>query len=409
LDPQETSPFVVKYQGLFDRRKSIKRTFLTIGLALSMIFYLMACDGGSSRMAGPVTVQRAFPSLTFTNPISMYQPPGYDARWFLIEKGGRVLTFDNDDAVTAVSVSANLSSIVDDRGEGGLLGMAFHPSFSGSGQVYFYFTETGSGPSTPMVSRITRYAMNIDGIIDTGSRYDILSVDQPQTNHNGGDIKFGTDGYLYIALGDGGGAGDPDGNGQDTTTLLGSILRIDVDGASPYVIPAGNHFEYSTTDMPEIYAWGLRNPWRFSFDELTGDLWAGDVGQGAWEEIDLVLSGGNYGWNIEEGDHCYIPPVGCDDTGLIDPVFEYGRNEGRSVTGGYVYRGSLMPTFYGHYLFADWGSGKLWGFDASAPSPDAALLAETGNSIVSFAVDQDAELYVIGYFEGKIYRLFERP
>jgi len=385
----------------------MQRTLLMTGLVLSIIFSLMACGGGSSRTVGPVTVERAFPSLTFTNPISMYQPPGDDTRWFLIEKGGQVLMFDNDDAAAAVSVSADLSPTVDDTGEGGLLGMAFHPSFSGSGHVYLYYTETGS--STPLVSRVTRYTMNISGILDTRSGYDILSVDQPETNHNGGDIKFRPDGYLYIALGDGGGTGDPDGNGQDTTTLLGSMLRIDVDGGSPYAIPAGNVFASSSTDMPEIYAWGLRNPWRFSFDELTGDLWAGDVGQGAWEEIDLVVSGGNFGWNIEEGDHCYEPPVGCDDTGLIDPVFEYGRTEGRSVTGGYVYRGSTMPTLQGHYFFADWGSGDLWGFDASSTQPDAALLADTGMNIVSFAPDQNSELYVIDYSGGGIYRLVQTP
>ncbi|MCK5351686.1 PQQ-dependent sugar dehydrogenase, partial [bacterium] len=373
----------------------MKRTFLTAGLVLFVIFSFMACGGGSSRTSGSITLERAFPSLTFTHPISMNQPPGDDTRWFLIEKGGQVLMFSNDDAAAAVSFSADLSSMVDDTSEGGLLGMAFHPSFSGSGHVYLYFTETGS--STPLVSRLTRYTMNISGTIDTGSGYDILSVDQPDTNHNGGDIKFGPDGYLYIALGDGGGSGDTYGNGQDTTTLLGSMLRIDVDGGSPYVIPAGNIFASSFTDMPEIYAWGLRNPWRFSFDELTGDLLVGDVGQGAWEEIDLVVSGGNYGWNIEEGAHCYPPSTVCDDTGLIDPVFEYGRAEGWSVTGGYVYRGSSMPAFQGHYLFADWGSGKLWAFDVSSISSEAVLLADTGMKPVSFAQDQDLELYVLDY------------
>lgn len=384
-------------------------TWLTAGLVLSVILSLMACGGGNTQTAAQVTVERAFPSLTFTNPISIHQPPGDDTRWFLIEKGGRVLMFPNDDAAATVSVSADFSPLVDDTGEGGLLGVAFQPSFSGSGNVYFYYTETGPGPSTPLVSSLVRYTINISGIIDTGSGNVILSVDQPETNHNGGDIKFGPDGYLYIALGDGGGVGDPNGNGQDTTTLLGSMLRIDVDGGSPYAIPAGNVFASSSTDMPEIYAWGLRNPWRFSFDELTGDLWAGDVGQGAWEEIDLVTSGGNYGWNIEEGDHCFSPPVGCDDTGLIDPVFEYGRTEGQSVTGGYVYRGSSMPAFQGHYLFADWGSGDIWGFDASSVLPEVKLLADTDMRIVSFAQDGNSELYVVDYSGGGIYRLVQTP
>ncbi len=384
-------------------------TWLTAALVLSVILSLMACGGGNTQTAAQVTVERAFPSLTFNNPISIHQPPGDGTRWFLIEKGGRVLMFPNDDAAATVSVSADFSSMVDDTGEGGLLGVAFQPSFSGSGNVYFYYTETGPGPSTPLVSSLVRYTINISGIIETGSGNVILSVDQPETNHNGGDIKFGPDGYLYIALGDGGGVGDPNGNGQDTTTLLGSMLRIDVDGGSPYAIPAGNVFASSSTDMPEIYAWGLRNPWRFSFDELTGDLWAGDVGQGAWEEIDLVVSGGNYGWNIEEGDHCFSPPVGCDDTGLIDPVFEYGRTEGQSVTGGYVYRGSSMPAFQGHYLFADWGSGDIWGFDASSVLPEVKLLADTDMRIVSFAQDGNSELYVVDYSGGGIYRLVQTP
>ena len=384
------------------------RLWFTTGLMLSAILFL-ACGGGSSQTAGPVTIERAFPSLAFNSPISMYQPPNDNTRWFLIEKGGQVLMFNNNDTAAAVSLSADLGPAVDAAGEGGLLGMAFHPSFSGSGYVYLYYTETGPGPLTPLVSRLTRYSMNVNGILDTGSGINVLTVDQPETNHNGGDIKFGPDGYLYIALGDGGGSGDPNGNGQDTTTLPGSILRIDVDGGSPYAIPAGNVFSSSSTDMPEIYAWGLRNPWRFSFDQVTDEIWAGDVGQGAWEEIDLVVSGGNYGWNIEEATHCYSPSTGCDDTGLIDPVFEYGRTEGRSVTGGYVYRGSMMPAFYGHYIFADWGSGRFWGFDTASISPDAALLADTDFRPVSFAEDQDSELYVLDYSGGGIYRLVQTP
>lgn len=385
----------------------MQRNLLTSGLLLSIILSLIACGGGSSRSVNLITVERAFPNLTFTNPIAMYQPPGDDTRWFLIEKGGKVLVFNNDDAIAAMSEAADFGTMVDDTGEGGLLGMAFHPSFSGSGHVYFYYTETGPGSSTPLVSRLTRYTMNISGIIDTGSRSLVLSVDQPATNHNGGDIKFGPDEYLYITLGDGGGGGDPDGNGQDTTTLLGSMLRIDVDNESPYAIPAGNVFASSSTDMPEIFAWGLRNPWRFSFD--ADDLWLGDVGQGAWEEINLIVSGGNYGWNIEEGAHCFSPPTGCDDTGLVDPIYEYGRTEGRSVTGGYVYRGTAMPEYYGHYIFSDWGSGSIWGFDAASTLPEATLLNDTDMRFVSFAQDQDLELYVVDIAGGGIYRLVQTP
>jgi glucose/arabinose dehydrogenase len=190
---------------------------------------------------------------------------------------------------------------------------------------------------------------------------------------------------------------------------LGAILRIDIDGVPPYAIPAGNVFASSSTDRAEIYAWGLRNPWRFNFDDPTGDLWAGDVGQGAWEEIDLVVSGGNYGWNIKEGDHCYSPLSGCDETGLIDPVVEYDHSQGQAVTGGYVYRGALLQDFFGHYLFADWRTGRVWGFDSSAGSPEATLLTDTNLQIVSFAQDLGLELYVVDYSGGGVYRLVPPP
>ena len=387
----------------------MKRNLLTSGLLLSVILSLVACGGGSSRSANLITVERAFSNLTFSAPISMQQPPGDNTRWFLIEKGGQVLMFDNDDAIAAVSIAADFGTMVDDAGEGGLLGMAFHPSFSGSGDVFLYYTESGPDPAnTPLVSKVSKFTMGTDGIIAPGSESVIFSIDQPETNHNGGDIKFGPDdGYLYIALGDGGGGSDPDGNGQDTTTLLGSMLRIDVDGGSPYAIPSENVFATSSTDMLEIYAWGLRNPWRFSFD--ADDLWLGDVGQGAWEEINLIVSGGNYGWNIEEGDHCFSPPTGCDDTGLVDPVYEYGRTEGRSVTGGYVYRGAGIPEYNGHYIFSDWGSGSIWGFDTASISSDAVLLTDTGLKPVSFAQDQDLELYLVDIAGGGIYRLVQTP
>jgi glucose/arabinose dehydrogenase len=382
------------------------REYACVFLVFSVILLFGGCSGGVSGQE-TINVERVFPNLVFNQPITIIQPPGEDSIWFLLEKGGRVLKFDNNNATAFTIEVIDLSQSVNDSGEGGLLGIAFHPSFSGSGDIFLYYTETGPDPSIPLVSNVSRFVMGTDGIIDSNSESVIFSIDQPETNHNGGDIKFGPDGFLYLSLGDGGGSGDPDGNAQDTTTLLGSMLRIDVDGGSPYAIPAGNVFASSSTDMPEIYAWGLRNPWRFSFDELTGDLWAGDVGQGAWEEIDLVISGGNYGWNIKEGDHCFSPPAGCDDSGLIDPVHEYGRTEGHSVTGGYVYRGSAMPAFQGYYFFADWVSGDLWGFETSAGLPEVTLLADTDMRIVSFAQDGNLELYVVDYSGGGIYRLVQ--
>jgi glucose/arabinose dehydrogenase len=246
--------------------------------------------------------------------------------------------------------------------------------------------------------------MTPDGTIDPSSKALILSVDQPETNHNGGCLAFGPDGFLYIGLGDGGGSGDPYNNGQDTTTLPGSILRINVDGKDPYVIPAGNVFAGSRTDRPEIYAWGLRNPWRFSFDRINGDLWAGDVGQGDWEEIDTIVNGGNYGWNILEGNHCY-PSGPCDDTLLIPPFFEYSHDQGdRSITGGYVYRGSGLPSLEGMYIFGDYISGRIWAVDISGSTEGRILLSDTSLRIVSFAEDRAGELYVVD-LGGSLHRI----
>ena len=380
-------------------------------LVLTSFFLISACNGGggdgSIVTSIGISLERAFPNLTFDNPITIVQSPDDDTRWFLLEKDGVVRMFANSDAAASSTVSLDLTQKVNATGEGGLLGMAFHPSFSGSGDIFLYYTKTG--PSTPLVSNISRFAMNANGVIDTTTEDVVLSINQPATNHNGGDIAFGPDDNLYIALGDGGGGGDPDSNGQDTTTLLGAILRIDIDGNSPYAIPAGNIFAASSTDRPEIFAWGLRNPWQFSFDMVTGDLWAGDVGQGAWEEVDLVVSGGNYGWNIEEGNHCFSPPSGCDDTGLIDPIVEYDHSQGRSITGGYVYRGSAIPQIQGFYLFADWVNGRIWGFDVNQLPPVVTLFLDTDLQIVSFAEDSNGELYVLDYSGGGIYRIIPTP
>ena len=407
------------WRRIFDEQEILRkpggsfsmRALKDLLLAVTLGVFFVSCGGGGGGGSEdlPLSPGWVFKNLSFNKPLAMVQPPGDNSTWYVIEKGGRVHMFDNDDGVLSASLALDISSSVDDTGEGGLLGIAFHPSFSGSGDVFLSYTTTGPDALTPLISRVSRFTAGTDGIIAPASESVILSIDQPATNHNGGDIHFGPDGFLYIALGDGGGGGDPYGNGQDTTTLPGSILRIDVDKGSPYAIPVDNHFASSSTDRPEIFAWGLRNPWRFSFDETTGDLWAGDVGQRDWEEIDLIVSGGNYGWNIEEGSHCYPPGSVCNDTGLIDPVYEYGRGSGQSVTGGYVYRGSLMPDFYGHYIFADWGSGRIWGFEADAVSPEAVLLADTGMRPVSFAQDLNMELYVLDYSGGRVYRLVLTP
>ncbi len=235
-----------------------------------------------------------------------------------------------------------------------------------------------------------------------------MEVSQPFSNHNGGQIAFGPDGYLYIALGDGGSGGDPDGNGQNRATLLGSILRIDANtasGARNYAIPPDNPFAGNSQGFrEEIFAYGLRNPWRFSFDPVTKKLWAGDVGQNLYEEIDIIEKGRNYGWNIMEGFHCYSSAT-CDTAGLTLPVWEYGHNSsgGIAVTGGFVYRGTQLPELYGKYIYADYGSGRIWSLSYSDNDTVNTELLKTSLNISSFGTDRFNELYMCA-FDGKIYR-----
>jgi len=243
---------------------------------------------------------------------------------------------------------------------------------------------------------------------DKNSELILLEINQPFSNHNGGQLAFGNDGFLYIGLGDGGSAGAPLGNAQNRSSLLGKILRIDVDSTSQdknYGIPADNPFAGNSIGYPEIYAYGLRNPWQFSFDRATGTLWVGDVGQSQREEIDLVENGKNYGWNIMEGTLCYSPQTGCNQTGLELPVWEYGRDEGISVIGGFVYRGSTLTGLSGAYIYGDYGSGKIWAlrFDGISTFVNT-LLVDTTLSISSFGLDADNELYFTA-FDGKIHKL----
>jgi uncharacterized repeat protein (TIGR03806 family) len=360
-------------------------------------------------------LQPAFPNLTFNQPLAMLQAPGDDSRWFVVQKGGSVRVFANTANPTA---STFISLTVNSNSEGGLLGMAFHPQWVTNRQVFLSFTE-----GSPMVSVIARYTVSANGsTADPASRVNIIRVPQPATdNHKGGQVAFGPDGFLYFGLGDGGGGGDPINSAQDTTDLLGSMLRLDVDGAAPYAIPRDNPFASgascdqrahtdSTNTCPEIYAWGLRNPWRWSFDSAssTPDLWLGDVGQGALEEIDRVQRGGNYGWDCREGTSTFgSPAASCSTvTGLIDPVHEYGRSLGFSVTGGYVYRGAALPGLAGNYLFADYGSGRIWRLvpNGSGGFTSEELL-DTQLSIASFGQGNDGELYVVDIGGGGLHKI----
>lgn len=358
----------------------------------------------------------AFPSLPdLSRPVALVQAPGDTSRWYVVEQGGTVRVFDNDPDATGFTTVIDLSAGVQCCGEAGLLGIAFDPDFTSNGHVYLSYTAPG------LVSTVSRFTSNDGGAtLDPGSEQVILRVNQDFTNHNGGNIAFGPDGYLYIGLGDGGGGGDPNSRAQNTTNLLGAMLRIDVHGGPPYGIPPNNPFaanplcpadHSSASQCPEIYAWGLRNPWRWSFDRDTDALWVGDVGQNMWEEIDIVERNGNYGWDCREGAHAFGSPAPSCSTasGLIDPVFEYDHGDGVSVTGGYVYRGAAMPALEGRYVFADFASRFIWSLE-----PDGAggytreQIEQSSQGVASFAEDAAGELYVVGWSsgnDGRIQRL----
>jgi glucose/arabinose dehydrogenase len=285
----------------------------------------------------------------------------------------------------------------------GLLGLTFHPDFQTNG--FFFVDYTADNPRRTVIARYQVNAFDPNQAnVSTGTI--ILEVDQPYTNHNGGQIAFGADGYLYIAMGDGGSGGDPLGHGQNRSTLLGSLLRIDVDSQTAgrnYSIPIDNPFAGNSMGYAEeIFAYGLRNPWRFSFDSETGNLWLADVGQNEIEEIDVIRNGGNYGWNLKEGTQCYAVSE-CDGFGLIDPIWEYNHGLGRSITGGYIYRGSRLPALYGNFLYGDFVSGRIWSleYDGIGLTNNTELF-DTSLSISSFGVDESGEVYVLSY-DGTVY------
>ncbi len=358
-------------------------------------------------------LKEAFPNLSFTRPVDLQHAGDGTDRIFVVEQQGNIYVFPNDSNATEKTLFLDIKESVDDSGnEMGLLGLAFHPNYEENG--YFYVDYTTSDPGRRSV--ISRFSVSENDInkADASSELELLSVGQPESNHNGGQIAFGPEGYLYIALGDGGGAGDDHGqigNGQNRQTLLGSILRIDVDnqeGALNYAVPDDNPFTGNDEGWrEEIYAYGLRNPWRFSFDPATDRLWTGDVGQYDYEEVDIIESGGNYGWRIMEGNHCYDPPENCDTTGLELPVWEYDHSVGQSITGGYVYRGPTIPELEGKYIYADYVQGKIWSLQYNGSGePSNELLNDTGLSISSFGTDQANELYICTFDgdDSRIYR-----
>lgn len=388
----------------------MKRPFL---LPIGIIFLLfISCSNDADN--APATIPEdiinlvnAFPNLTFSRPLDLQSPEDNSNRLFVVEQGGTIKVFENDESVENTTTFFDIGNRIASSGELGLLGLAFHPNFGTNG--FFYVTYTPSN-DLAIVSRFKVSATN-PNLADVTSETVLLRIPQPFDNHNGGQLAFGPDGYLYISSGDGGGAGDPNGNAQNLNNLLGKILRIDVDvleNGLEYSIPADNPFVDTQGTRGEIFAYGLRNPWRFSFDEQSGTMWAGDVGQGELEEIDVIENGGNYGWNILEGTMCYNA-VNCETEGTIAPVFEYDHDSNdKSVTGGYVYRGSKVPSLEGLYLYGDFVSGRIWALTTNLGSNlNNQLLLETGLNISSFGTDENNELFVCS-FDGNIYRFEEK-
>ena len=361
---------------------------------------ILLCITGSSINA-QFTLQNAFPNLTFNSAVFLTHADDNTDRIFIVEQAGRIKVFPNSSNASSAKEYLNITDRVSSGGEKGLLGLAFHPNYENNG--YFYVNYTASNPERTVISRF-QVTSNPDSA-DKSSEFQILTFTQPYPNHNGGWIGFGpNDGYLYIAVGDGGSGGDPQNYAQRINTLLGKILCIDVDGGSPYAIPPTNPFVDSTNVnvKKEIYAWGLRNPWRCSFDPVTGWLFAGDVGQGDWEEIDFIENGKNYGWRCYEGNHEFNMS-GCNYPEYIFPIWEYSHSVGYSITGGYVYRGQNVPELLGKYIFADYGTKKVWAlsYDGINP-PSNQLLLTAANNPTSFGTDQASELYVVGF--NNIYR-----
>jgi glucose/arabinose dehydrogenase len=288
----------------------------------------------------------------------------------------------------------------------GLLGIAFHPSYSQNRRFFLNYDRIAGGQTQTVIAEYLASAADPNQA-DPASEKILLNVNQPFSNHKAGQLGFGNDGFLYFGLGDGGSGGDPLGNGQNLQTLLGKMLRIDVNATSPglpYGIPADNPFA-SSGGLPEIWAYGFRNPWRFSVDRTTGRLFVADVGEGQFEEIDLLQKGGNFGWNTMEGAHCFSPASGCNMSGLVLPIDEYDHSLGQAVIGGYVYRGTVIPQLAGTYIFGDFSSGRVWGLtqDAAGNWTRAQLLS-TSHNFSSFGQDSAGEIYLVDY-SGSILKL----
>jgi glucose/arabinose dehydrogenase len=408
------------------RAGSLIRRWLALPMAVMLATAIAARSGvlapGQAAENGANTKQAVAPlapyftlidvASGFNQPVFATHAGDGSGRLFILERRGVIKLMQGGSVLPTpfLDIQAQVGS---GSSEQGLLGMAFDPAYNTSGLFYLYYTDTNGD------ARLSQWSVSSNpAIADSGSEAVLLTIPEPYANHNGGMIAFGPDGYLYIAVGDGGSGGDPLGNGQNLHTLLGKILRIDPDGAGSYSIPVSNPFvgDPDALIRDEIWAYGLRNPWRFSFDTGTGALYIADVGQSSREEINYqaASSGGgeNYGWNVMEGTSCYQPSSGCDTSGKVLPVAEYGHDSagGCSVSGGYVYRGADSPSLQGVYLYSDFCSGRVWGLVQESPGVwSSSLLADTSSMVSSFAQDGTGGLYLVDYAAGKLSKIYIRP
>lgn len=382
-----------------------RRVLLTILLVLSPLLPTAAllppaqaqsCPGSSAAVP-QVALQPVASGLT--QPLHLTNARDRSGRLFVAEQAGTIRIIQNNQLLPTPFL--DIRSRVVSGGEMGLLSVAFHPAYVKNRRFFVnYTTDEGAG----LMSVVAEYrASPTNPNVADPTEFRILEVPQPFVNHNGGLNLFGPDGMLYIGFGDGGSAGDPFNYSQNLGTHLGKLLRIDVNVGAPYVVPADNPFRNTPGARPEIWALGFRNPWRFSFDRCDGRLLLGDVGQDSWEEVDLILKGGNYGWRVMEGAHCFNPPTGCRTTGLQLPIHEYSHSVGCSVIGGVVYRGRGTPALAGHYVFGDL-CGPLWALTLSGGIWKRTELLQTGMPIATIGEDETGELYLVDY-NGGVYRI----
>jgi glucose/arabinose dehydrogenase len=393
---------------------------LMLGAALCAFALVCVPAGGCTAAQqqpdpGPlpaIELENAFPKLGFAQPLYLCADGADDELVYVVEQGGKIWRFKNDTATDKKDLFLDISERIPRHrhNEEGLLALAFHPKFKENGWFFVNYSqhEGGGKKRRGVTSRFT-WDRKKDSV-DPASEKIILEVEQPYGNHNGCTLLFGTDGFLYASFGDGGAANDPHGHGQNLGTLLATVLRIDIDKEEkgrPYAIPKDNPFVDKAGAAPEIWAYGLRNVWRMSFDRETGALWGGDVGQNAYEEIDVIVKGGNYGWNTREGLHAFRGGEKADD--MIDPVIDYGRDMGLSVTGGYVYRGAMQAGLKGLYVYADYGTGRVWGLEYDHENKKTKAQELLGHfpraTISSFGEDAKGELFACGHRNGTIYRV----